>query len=45
MPTRLLLHIALRLLGFPRWLRRLVVPAAGLYLLASERVALLQLLN
>lgn len=45
MSNRFLLHIALRLLGFPRWLRRLVVPAAGLYLLASERSTLLQFLN
>lgn len=45
MTNRLLLFIALRMLGIPRWLRRLLMPAAGLYLLATERAALLQLLN
>ena len=44
-PTRLLLFIAIRMLGIPRWLRRLLMSTVGMYLLATERAALMQLLN
>lgn len=43
MGTRFILNLFLRLLGLPWWLRRLLLPVGGLYLLSTQRQALFQL--